>query len=62
MLAAELGVVEVLVAAWFWSVVFAFGFTGCEYEGEVDEALLEGCVVVVVVDCVVEVLDCALAD
>jgi hypothetical protein len=47
-LAAEPGIVEVLVAAWFWSVAlaFAFGFTGCEYEGAVDEALLEGCVVV----------------
>lgn len=60
-LAAEFGIVELLVAAWFWSVALVFGFTGCEYEGAADEALLEGCVVVlVVVDCEVVVLDCAL--
>ncbi len=58
MLAAP-GVAELFAA--LWSVAFAFGFTGCEYEGEVDdEALLEGCVVVVLVDCEVVVLDWAL--
>lgn len=59
-LAAEFGVVELLAAAWFWSVALVFGFTGCEYEGAADEALLEGCVVEVVVLCEVVVLDCAL--
>ncbi len=60
MLAAEPGV-AVLVAAWLWSVAFAFGLTGCEYEGEVaEEVLVEGCVLVVLVVCEVVVLDCAL--
>jgi hypothetical protein len=47
-LAAEPGIAELLVAWLFCSVAFAFGFTGWEYEGEAaDEALLEGCVVLV---------------